>query len=85
MNRKYRNQNARHKHETETKTEMSNIRKVDNFVQTRKGLSNSRIEGNNNLSVNGSTVSNANNFIGSIINNNDAIRELKNQIEQNKK
>ena len=48
---KYRNQGARHKHELETKRNISNIRKVDNFVKQRKDLTNVRIQGANNTSV----------------------------------
>ena len=48
---KYRNTNARHKYETETKTNMSNLRKVDSFVTKRTGLTNSRINGANNTSL----------------------------------
>lgn len=35
---KYRNTGARHSHESETKCEMKNIRKVDNFVRKRTRL-----------------------------------------------
>ena len=45
---RYRNSGARHYHETETKKEMSNIRKVDNKLKTRKRLRDSKIEGQNN-------------------------------------
>lgn len=55
---RYRNSNARHKYETETKKEMTNLRKVDVFVQHRTGLSNSQIEGVNNTRINGQFASN---------------------------
>ena len=51
MYARYRNQGARHKYETETKTEVSNLRKVDNFVKHEKGLSNSHMSGANNKSI----------------------------------
>lgn len=54
---RYRNSNARHMHETETKTQMSNLRKVDRFIESRKGLKNSRMNGANNMNVNGQSVS----------------------------
>lgn len=54
---RYRNSNARHMHETETKTQMSNLRKVDKFIESRKGLKNSRMNGANNTNVNGQSVS----------------------------
>ena len=45
---KYRNTNARHKYETETKRNISNLRKVDSLVRREKGLRNSRMNGANN-------------------------------------
>lgn len=53
---RYRNQSARHYHETETETEMSNENFYDHKRETRKRLSNSRISGENYKSVKGSTV-----------------------------
>ena len=50
---KYRNSDARHTYETDTKTNMSNLRQVDRFVKTKKGLSNSIMEGANNTKING--------------------------------
>jgi hypothetical protein len=54
---KYRNTNARHHHETETKKNIFNIRKVDNFIKNEKGLSNSTMVGANNKKVSGQSVS----------------------------
>lgn len=54
---KYRNQNARHKHEVETVHEVKDLREVDEKLQTRRRLSNSRIQGANNTSVEGSSNS----------------------------
>lgn len=48
---KYRNQNARHTHESETDTKIDNITESDEFIQTKKRLRNSMIEGANNHSV----------------------------------
>lgn len=45
---RYRNLNARHHHETETKKNMFNLTKTDNFISHRKNLSNSMISGANN-------------------------------------
>lgn len=53
---KYRNLNARHTYETDTKTNMSNLRKVDNFIQSKKGLTNATMTGANNKRVNGQNV-----------------------------
>lgn len=50
---KYRNNNARHKHELETKKNIANVRKVDRYVTQRKGLTSSRIQGANNTSISG--------------------------------
>lgn len=53
MYSKYRNQGARHHHETETKKKIFNLRKTDNFIRHEKGLSNSRMEGANNNKISG--------------------------------
>ena len=50
---KYRNKGARHRHETETKTNVTNLRKVDEFVKHKKRLSNSTMENANNKKVSG--------------------------------
>jgi hypothetical protein len=54
---RYRNSNARHHHETETKKRMFNLRKIDNFIKHEKGLSNSRMIGANNTKVSGQSIS----------------------------
>lgn len=54
---KYRNNNARHTYETETKKNMTNIRKVDHYIQSRTGLTNSTMDGANNKRVNGQSAS----------------------------
>ena len=51
----YRNQGARHKYEKETKNEISNLVRVDDYTGLKKGLSNSRISGQNNKRVNTKT------------------------------
>ena len=53
---KYRNAGARHAHETETKREVTNLRKLDNFVKSKKRLKNATMEGANNKSVRGGSV-----------------------------
>ena len=57
---RYRNQGARHKYETETKKEVSNLRKVDDFVKHERGLSNSHMRNANNKSIssNSQTIGN---------------------------
>lgn len=52
---RYRNFSARHTHETDTKTKVSNMRMKDEFLEKRKGLSSSMIVGVNNKSVVGDT------------------------------
>ncbi len=49
---RYRNSDARHTYEKETKTELKNIKAKDEFVKQRKGLSNARISGENGNKVN---------------------------------
>ena len=49
----YRNSNARHYHEKETKAAMENVRKADKLLQRRTGLTNSRMAGANNSKVGG--------------------------------
>ena len=55
---KYRNTGARHRHESETKSNMKNVRSVDNLVKRMTGLSNSTMDGANNTRVSG-TVRNS--------------------------
>ena len=52
---KYRNQNARHHFENETKRKISNLRKYDNMFKHRTGLRNDRIENENGDLVQGAT------------------------------
>ena len=63
---RYRNSNARHTYETDTKREMSQLRKVDQFLESRKGLTNSTMHGANNKKVNGEAHTNqvVNSFTG---------------------
>lgn len=53
---KYRNSNARHRHETETKKKMFNLIKEDRLIKRQTGLSNSQISGANNTKVSGQNV-----------------------------
>lgn len=76
MFNKYRNKDARHKYESETKKEMSNVKAKDALVEIRKGLTNSRIKGANNTTIRreGFTTKMLNeiveqNYISSLINN----------------
>ncbi len=48
---KYRNKDARHFYEKETKTDVTNLKKKDQYIKKRTGLSNSRIIGANNTTI----------------------------------
>ena len=54
---RYRNFNARHTYEKETKTNITNLKKVDNFIQSKKGVTNSTMTGANNKRVDGQGIS----------------------------
>ena len=56
MYARYRNKGARHSHETETKTNMTNLRKEDVFVKKERGLSESRMKNANNTRVSGNSA-----------------------------
>ena len=65
---RYRNSNARHNYETETKKKMTNLRKVDNLVARRTGLTNSRMQGANNTVINGKSSTLTSKIINSVNN-----------------
>lgn len=91
---RYRNSNARHHHETETKKKIRNIQKKDVLIRHITGLSNSRMAGANNTRVSGQSSMNKfinavssqsenieNNIAGSIIGGN----MIKDIVEKNLK
>ena len=53
MYMRYRNKNARHSHESETKNQISSLRKIDNLIQRRTRLTNPSMDGANNKRVRG--------------------------------
>ena len=53
---RYRNSGARHSHETETKTNMTNLRESDKFVKARKRITETRIDGANNDKIYGDSI-----------------------------
>ena len=57
MYTRYRNSDARHHHETETRAKIFNLRKVDNLIKRQTGLSSSKMAGANNTRVSGQSVS----------------------------
>ena len=90
---RYRNSNARHTYETDTKTQMSNLRKVDNFIKSEKGLENSMMIGANNTRVSGQSAGSkildsmsgqnlGNSVINSVTNNNALASIIKDSIDK---
>ena len=61
---KYRNMDKRHKHESETKSTVDNLKKSDVFREHRKGLSNSRIAGQNDSDIKGVISKNGKEMMG---------------------
>ena len=72
---KYRNKDARHTYELETKSEMSNLYSVDKFVQDVSGLTNSEIRGMNNKCVNGVRINK--NILNKILEDGEASQIIK--------
>ena len=58
MYSRYRNKNARHKYEAETKSKMTNLISIDNFIKHEKGLTNSKMYEANNTDITGKILSN---------------------------
>ena len=65
---RYRNSNARHVYEKETKKQVLNMKKVDDLVEHKTHLTNSRMNGSNESKLDGDTIS-KNQNLGNIINN----------------
>lgn len=89
---KYRNSSARHTYEQETKRDISNLNKVDIMIETRRGLSNSMINGCNNMRVNGTNINDKlsvnnvkNAALNAVIDNNSLAGFIKNNIEKSDK
>lgn len=89
---RYRNNGARHTYEKETKKQMSNLKNVDNFIKTEKGLSNSMIRGVNNTKVEGQDPGTfslgkklGENVLNSITENNPVAGTIKKGYEKTKK
>ena len=57
MTARYRNMNARHKHEAETKSDIENLQKTDESIGRRNHLSSPRIAGENDSVVKGVVAS----------------------------
>ena len=61
---KYRNMDKRHKHEADTKSDVKNLKKSDVFHEHRKGLSGSRIKGQNDSEIRGVVAKNGSEMMG---------------------
>ena len=61
---RYRNMDARHTYEKETKSTINNLKQSDNLREHRKGLSNSRIAGENGNNVRGVIAKNGEKMMG---------------------
>ena len=79
MYMKYRNFNARHHYEKETKSNITNLKQYDKFIRRKNGLTNSLISGVNNNVTNGS-----NNILGNLYEN-TSISKILDDINSNKK
>lgn len=65
---RYRNADKRHKHESETRASMHDVRAADHYNRSLKGLSESRMKGANNTAVRGAqSVGGVAGMIGGII------------------
>lgn len=58
MYSRYRNSGARHSYEKDTKTNLTNLRQVDNFIRSEKRLKNAYIVGANNKRLEGEKLKN---------------------------
>ena len=77
---RYRNHNARHSHELETKRTVSNVRSDDRLVKRRTGLTNSRIAGANNTSVGNEGIGNK--MLNHLTSQNSVANLIKNNIDK---
>ena len=88
MYSRYRNNDARHTYETDTKTEILNLRKADDYIETKKGLTSQYISGVNNTRVDGKNVSSkamgiGNKLANEFVENNALASLIKNHIDKN--
>ncbi len=90
---KYRNMNARHTYEKDTKTTMTNLQKVDNFIQTKTNLTNAKMTNANNERVDGESLQNKildsftdqnlqNNVMNTVIKNNPMASFIKDEMDK---
>lgn len=79
---KYRNTDARHKYETDTKTIMKNLNKKDTYITTQKGLTNTKIDGVNNESLSNESIGNK--LLNNVVNNDSILSAIKNEFDDKK-
>lgn len=82
MYARYRNAGARHTYESETMHQMSNIKGYDNFMEHRRRLRSSTIEGMNNTSLKGTNTSLTNSVIEHLKDNGLPIDFLQEQAKR---
>lgn len=73
---KYRNSGARHNYENETTKEMENIREVDTYKSSLRGVSNSSMTNANNKSVEGTNLKP--NMLDKVMQGNDIVKGIQN-------
>lgn len=78
---KYRNTDARHSYETQTERDMRNLKSIDDFIKTEKGLTNSMIEGANNKRLEGKSNRKISNKIKPLAGNDKIVDLIKNNID----
>ena len=89
MYSRYRNSGARHTYETDTKKNITNLRKMDTFIKTKRGLSNAAMMGANNKKVNGTKSSSkipglnlGKDIANSVIDNNPVASLIKDNVKK---
>lgn len=78
---KYRNASARHEHEKDTKTSITNLRKVDQYKMKKTGLRNSKIAGANNTSIGPQNI--GGDLLNSVLDSNIITSTIKDINEKN--
>ena len=69
MYARYRNSNARHTYEVQTKKQVFNLKKVDNLIRVERGLRNSSMSGANNKRLDGQLSNNKINILNKVVDN----------------
>lgn len=78
---KYRNSNARHKYESETKTKIENLVKNDTHLRKKTRLTNSRIAGMNNTMVYGQSMNGIGNRLVDAITSKNPLANMMNGLD----